>query len=462
MKEKPNVLILHCHDLGDHLGCYPGNSARTPNMNRLAEEGVLFEHYFAAAPTCSPSRASMLTGILPHRNGVIGLATKNHMFIKPGIPTLCQLFRQEGYATASFGVWHVSGNFHDYGIETGNQVYDCERAADDAIEYLKHLSSDRPFFLLVGSFEPHRNRIHYTERWSSMQDPDEIVVPAYLKDTPEVRNEMVRFYGDSSLMDASFGRILDHLDGSDLSEDTIVVFTSDHGIAMPLAKGTLYDPGLKIPLIVRWKDHIRAGRRCETLTSNVDLMPTLLEAIGAEDLIPADLDGQSLWPFISDDKIIGHEHIVCEQTWHDFYEPIRALRTPRYKLIRNFHPSIGLQVAADILYSDTSRVMRDVLRNHPRPEIELYDLWDDPAERKNLSGRPEVAGIEKKLRKTLEERLASTDDPILDGIVPAPVGYMEHFLADVTGPGGLPQPSEEENWLTLFWPIGATEHRCPQ
>jgi arylsulfatase A-like enzyme len=261
-------------------------------------------------------------------------------------------------------------------------------------------------------------------------------------------------------MDAAVGQVLDTLQGCGLAENTLVIFTSDHGIGMPLAKGTLYDPGLKIRLIVNWNGRVSGGQRCEALTSNADLLPTILEAIGERDRIPANLDGHSLWPFIEHGEKVGHGHIFAEQTWHDFYEPMRSIRTARYKLIRNLEPGTGLQIAADILYTPTVEAMRETLCNWPRPEIEPYDLEQDPWERNNLAGNPDSLKIERTLLSELNGWLSRTDDPILDGVVPAPIGYWEHFFAKSVGPGGLPQEPGREGWLTVRWPAVATEHRC--
>ena len=239
-----------------------------------------------------------------------------------------------------------------------------------------------------------------------------------------------------------------------------MVFTSDHGIGMPLAKGTLYDPGLKVPLIVRWTGRVPGGQRCDALSSNVDLLPTILEAIGERERIPVGLDGHSLWPFVERGEDVAHEHIFTEQTWHDFYEPMRAIRTKQYKLIRNFEPGAGLQIAADILYTPSVSVMREKLRDWPRPEIELYDLVQDPWERNNLAGNPDTLEIEKTLLSELDGWLSRTGDPILDGVVAAPGGYWEHFFAKAVGPGGLPQEPGREGWLTVKWPSIATQHRC--
>ncbi len=461
MTNKPNILLLHCHDIGDHLGCYPGNSAQTPNLDRLAGTGVVFDQYFSAAPTCSPSRGAMFTGLVPHRNGLIGLSNGDFMHLDPTTSTIGSVVRELGYATAIFGIWHVSRDFRDFGLETGNGMAECGPAASNAVEYLKNRRTDKPFFLMVSFLEPHRidNRV-FTDRWPERQKPAEIIVPPYLDDAPEVREEMSRFYGDSSLMDASVGKILDYLDLTGLTGDTLVIFTSDHGIAMPLAKGTLYDPGIKIPLIIRWPNHIESGLRCNALSSNVDLFPTLLDALGKRKMIPEDLDGHSLWPFIENGEDVAHEQVFSEQTWHDFYEPIRAIRTQHHKFIRNFQPGTGLQVAADILLSDTTKVMRETLCDHPRPEYELYDLEEDPLERTNLAGQKENAELENDLKGQLDDWLEASNDPILKGVVPAPSGYREYFLASPTGPGGLPAASGQEEGHTFRRPDGAAE--CPE
>ena len=462
---KANILLLSCHDLGDHLASYPGNSARTPSLARLAAEGMTFEQHFSAAPTCSPSRGAMLTGLMPHRNGLMALASGGHCEVNPNIPTLPQLLQDAGYTTACFGTWHISAEFWDRGIEVGDQDADCERVALNATRYLQRYlredaSKDKPFFLMVSFDKPHRP---FTDTWPDLQKPEAVCVPGYLADTPEVRAEMACFYGEVSRMDAAVGKILDTLWECGLNENTLVIFTSDHGIAMPLAKGTLYDPGIKIPLIVVWNGRARGRQRSSALTSNVDLLPTILDAIGERERIPQGLDGHSLWPCVErgEDAARGervtHQYIFAEQTWHDFYEPMRAIRSKHYKLIRNFEPGIGLQIAADILHSPTVNVMRETLRNWPRPEIEFYDLLQDPGERCNLAGNPETLDIERALTRELDDWLARTADPILRGGIPAPSGYWEHFWAKPVGPGGLPPEQGREVWAVVRRPT-ATLH----
>jgi arylsulfatase A-like enzyme len=314
---------------------------------------------------------------------------------------------------------------------------------------------------MVGFSKPH---LPWTETWPERPSPEDVIVPGYLPDDPRIREEISRFYGEVSRMDDAAGKVLAALSENDLDEDTLVIFTSDHGIGMPLAKGTLYDPGTKIPLILRWTGRMEGGRRYDGLTANVDLLPTILEAVGQKARIPENLDGHSLWPFIERGEDVAHPWIFTEQTWHDFYEPIRAVRNRRYKLIRNFAPvsgrAAGMQIAADILQTTAVDVMRETLRAWPRPELELYDLVQDPWERENLAGQPAVAEIQARLTRALDDWLSRTDDPILEGVVPAPPGYWEHFCAKQAGPGAIPPEKGREDLLTVRWPPGATQHRC--
>jgi arylsulfatase A-like enzyme len=235
---------------------------------------------------------------------------------------------------------------------------------------------------------------------------------------------MSLFYGEVNRTDESAGRLLDKLDDLAIRERTLFIFTTDHGIAMPYAKGTLYDPGLKIACILSWPGVLAASTTYEALSSNVDLLPTVMEAVGHPELIPTDIDGQSLWNGLAARTEIARDHLYAEMTWHDFYEPMRAIRTESHKLIRNFEPGTGLQLARDIMRSPIVAEMRASLLAHPHPEYEFYDLLDDPLERNNLAGQVEFRALETRMRADLNDWLESTSDPILAGRVPPPKQYF--------------------------------------
>ncbi len=428
----PNIVLIHCHDLGDFFGCYPGNSAITPALDTLASQGAVLDNHFASAPQCSPSRASMMTGLAPHRHGLMGLQNRGVWNMDSSVPTLATLLRDLGYQTASFGTWHISTDLKSHGIDEWDETAICEEATATTLNFLRDRDSASPLFLLVGFFEPHRE---YTDRWDDLQDASGLRIPPYLPDIPETREEMSRFYGDLSRLDRCVGQILACLDEDGIRDDTILIFTTDHGIAMPLAKGTLYDPGIRIGAILRCPGRIDAGSHFSQLTSNVDMLPTIMEAVGAGTRTPADLDGISFWGALTGGDGLKRDTVLAEMTWHDFYEPMRAIRTARHKLIHNFEVRDGLQVAADIRRSPIIPHMRWQLRDWKRPELELYDLESDPQERRNLAGDPSAADIEAGLNARLNQYLQSTDDPILAGPVDISDAYHDFI---VRAPAGLP------------------------
>ncbi len=426
---RPNILLVHCHDLGTYLGPYPGNCAITPQADRLAAEGVVLDRHFAAAPTCSPSRASMVTGLVPHRHGLMGLQNGAIWNMDESIPTIPGLLREAGYDTACFGVWHVNDRPYASGFDVFDPESRCETVATNLESYLRHRGNGRPFFAMAGFFEPHRD---FTDCWPDRPDPDRLSVPDYLPDIPESRLEMSNFYGDVARADQSLGAILDTLAACGLEESTLVMFTADHGIAMPLAKGTLYDRGSHIAGILRYPGQLPAGARYRELTSNLDLLPTFLEAAGGP-AVPAGLDGISFWSGIAGDRHRPRERVYCELTWHDFYEPMRSIRTGRHKLIRNFEVRPGLQLAGDIQQSPIVPYMRWQLRSHQRPEYELYDLAADPGEAENLAGEDDWQEVQAGLARQLQAHLAGTGDPILGGPVEPPQSYWEFVARSAAG-----------------------------
>ena len=423
-------MLVHCHDIGDLIGCYPGNSADTPRLDELAAQGVVLERHFAAAPQCSPSRASMMTGLFPHRNGLMGLQNNGAWDMGSEQVTISDLLRDLGYATASFGIWHISQDLEPFGVEVSDQdARSCESATDRALAFLDGRDPDRPFFLMAGYFEPHRP---WTDAWPNLQSPAAVTVPPYLPETEQSKAEMSLFYGEGSRTDESAGRIVDKLDELGIRDNTLMIFTTDHGIAMPYAKGTLYDPGLKIACILSWPGVIAAGTRYDALSSNVDLLPTIMEAADRLDLIPPDIDGLSLWAGLTNGAECDRDHVYAEMSWHDFYEPMRGIRTESHKLIRNFEPGTGLQLARDITSSPIVLEIRESLLSHPHPEYELYELGKDPLERNNLAGQADVRDLETRLKSDLNAWLRATADPILDGRIVPPRQYFPVMDTDWT------------------------------
>ncbi|MFS0726598.1 sulfatase [Paenibacillus sp. 1P07SE] len=429
---KKNILLMISHDTGRYLGCY-GKAVATPAIDRLAAEGVRFDNYFCPAPQCSPSRGSILSGLYPQNHGMIGLSHLGFS-INPEVTTLPMALGQAGYETALIGFSHETigepggtntTSAGKLGYETvlpvpGDRAKDV---AEQAVTFLQERAGqvsaeageeqERPFFASVGFFETHRE---FDEYEPLADPPHAIVPPPYLPDTPGVREELALLHGSAKALDAGVGRIIEALDQLGLGEDTLVIFTTDHGIAFPRAKGTLLDAGLETALLMRCPGMLPAGRVADELLCNVDLMPTLLEVAGAKG--PNGLDGVSFLPLLEQrDAAPPRDHMMAELSWHDQYHPMRAIRTDSFKYIRNFEEGPSVYLPLDIHRSLSGIEVREAYYKPNVPE-ELYDLQMDPLEQHNLAGDPQYQDILVQLREQVKTWMETCDDQLLQGRIP--------------------------------------------
>jgi N-sulfoglucosamine sulfohydrolase len=417
---RPNVVMIDCHDLGRHLGCYGHPTVPSDAIDAFAADGVLFEQAYATAPQCSPSRASLYTGRHAHSVGMLGLAHPPFDWrLHADVRHLAHYLADAGYDTAHVGVQHVIRDTPEHVRSLGFAQHaasheDAATTALAAVEYVR--SASAPYFLNVGFLEPHRDR---TGRFHDQPPFDDrgVEVPPYLPDTPEARQEMSEAQGAIAAMDAGFARLLAGIVARDDSDDTRIIFTTDHGLAMPRAKATMYDAGLGVALAMRWPaGGLGGGRRLDALVSHVDLVPTILEGLSLEP--PAALHGRSLWPLLRGEATAPNDAIFAEKTFHTAYEPQRAVRTARYKLIANLEADI-MNVPGDVLRSPiTAQMIDEIVRE--RPPLELYDLQDDPNERRNRIDDPTLAEVAARLAHELVSWMQRTDDPILRGPVASP------------------------------------------
>jgi N-sulfoglucosamine sulfohydrolase len=421
---RPNVLYLHSHDTGRYVQPY-GHPVPTPNIQRLADQGLLFRQAFAAAPTCSPSRAALLTGRWPHANGMLGLAHRGFALEDPR-QHLQHTLRDAGYWTAMVGEQHVSADPDDLGYD---RVVDADTShAHDVAPATVALLRDRPrqpFFLSVGFFETHRDYFEPT----SVRDALYSIPPSNLPDSPVTRRDMAAFKQSARALDHGVGAVLSALDEQDMADDTIVILTTDHGLPFPGGKSTLSDRGLGVMLIVRGPGGFHGGRVNDALVSQIDIFPTLCELIGIEP--PEHLQGRSLVPAVRGDVRDVNQAVYGELTYHAAYDPQRAIRTRRHKYVRRWGDR-DLPVLPNIDDSPS----KDLLLHHglaemPRAREELYDLLFDPNETHNLAESPDHANVLTMLRQGLETWMEETGDALLDGPVPAPDG------AEVNDPDGV-------------------------
>jgi arylsulfatase A-like enzyme len=380
-ERRDNVLVVHWHDLGRYLGVYGHPDVSSPRLDQFATEAILFTRAHATAPLCSPSRGSLFTGRYPQSNGLVGLAHHGWEY-RPDVRTLPHLLSETGWYTALFGMQHETS----YPSRLGFDEFDvsnsyCEYVVEHASRWLRD-PPKIPFLLTAGFFETHRPYPH--DRYEPA-DPDEVVVPDYLPETPEVRQDLADFYGSITVADAAVGQLLDVLHETGLDRSTWVVFMTDHGPALPRAKSTLYDAGTGIALMVRPPRRSQIQPQVyDELFSGVDLLPTLLELLGVD--IPSDVEGVSHARNLRTAEVNPvRTEVYTTKTYHDSFDPIRAVRTKEYSYIENYASRPLLDLPWDIAESAPGRTIAPLLLGQ-RPERELYNLIDDPTESHNLLG----------------------------------------------------------------------------
>ncbi|PQM46258.1 Arylsulfatase [Mycobacterium talmoniae] len=380
---RDNILLVHWHDLGRYLGVYGHPDVRSPRLDALAAEGILFTRAHATAPLCSPARGSLFTGRYPHSNGLVGLAHHGWEY-RPGVRTLPHILGESGWHSALFGMQHETSfparlGFDEFDVSNSY----CEYVVDRTQRWLRdHADTGRPFLLTAGFFETHRP--YPADRYRPA-DSAAVDVPDYLPDTDDVRQDLAEFYGSITTADAAVGELLDTLAETGLDATTWVVFVTDHGPAFPRAKSTLYDAGTGVALIIR--PPTRRGiapRVYDDLFSGVDLLPTLLDFLGVAK--PDEIEGISHADELAKAEpgtAPVRDHVYTAKTYHDSFDPIRAIRTKDYSYIENYARRPLLDLPWDIEESPSGQAVAPLVAS-PRPQRELYDLRTDPTESKNL------------------------------------------------------------------------------
>lgn len=427
--KRPNIVLITSHDIGRHLGCYGVNSVHSPNIDALAAEGLRFEHAFCTAPQCSPSRASLYTGRYPHANGVMGLCHDYFAWdLHDGERHLANYLAGAGWRTAVAGVSHETRDVNRIGFDRilAGPMENAHRLNEYVLPYLRAEARrgskyTEPFYLQIGYFEPHRTEDGFG---CSGDGEDCVFVPPFIVDNPSAREDFAQFQGAIRRLDEAVGAVTAALEATGLGDTTIVLFTADHGIPFPRAKCSLYDPGLEIALIVRWRAAGWKPGSISGMVSNVDVLPTLLGLL--ELPAPAEVQGKRVDPHAP-----GRTEIFGEMTYHSYADPQRCIRTERHKLIANFSAGASFMDPTQQWYRKTIPVCpaNPVFAHHP--PLELYDLETDPMETNNLAWDEESADIRRELGARLRTWMEDTGDPVLHGIPTPPM--HEYVLEALTG-----------------------------
>ena len=420
---RPNIVVFLADDHGFRDSeVYGAKDVRTPNMLRLAAAGMTFTHAFVASPSCAPSRAALLTGLMPARNG----AEANHSKPRPTIKKLPAYLKELGYEVAAFGKVSHYEHTKDYGFDHfAHDAFHEHEAIPGALKWLRKRTSDKPLCLFVGSNWPH---VPWPEE-PDVHPAGEVALPPTQVDTPETRRARSLYYSAVARMDAELGQVYDAARAR-LGTNTLFLHTSDHGAQFPFAKWNCYDAGIRTSLMVAWPGVVKAGTRTAALVSWVDILPTLVEAAGGTP--SANLDGRSFVEVLRGEKAAHRDRIFATHSADgnmNIY-PMRSLRTADWKFILNLHPGFKFTTHVDLAprnrqkpgywggywdsWTRAAKTNADaaalVKHYHHRPGEELYDLAADPDELNNLAGNPAHAGRVKQMRADLETWMREQGD----------------------------------------------------
>jgi arylsulfatase A-like enzyme len=441
----PNIIYIHSHDTGRYLQPY-GYAVPTPRIQRLAEQGVLFRQAFAAAPTCCPSRAALLTGQSAHESGMLGLVHRGFSLKDPQ-QHLANVLKRNGYSTHLCGIQHEAETATEIGYE--HSIPAESRAAKHvgpaAAAFLKS-KPQQPFFLAVGFHETHRYGWAFVKEQEPLGDPRYVRPPATIPDTPETRRDMADYIESARRLDGGVGIVLDALDSAGLTDNTLVISTTDHGVPFIGCKSSLTDHGTGVSLILRGPGGFAGGKVIDAMVSHLDVFPTIAELAGIER--PAWLTGQSLLPLVGGKVQSLHEELFAEITFHSAYDPQRSVRTARWKYIRRY----GDRTRPVLSNSDDGMskkfLLEHGLRDREWAGEQLYDLLFDPNEANNVAADPANAAVLAEMRQRLDAWMQRTNDPLLNGPVPAPPGALVSDPDDLSpndvrrrNPGARPIPT---------------------
>ncbi|MEX2577857.1 MAG: sulfatase [Verrucomicrobiales bacterium] len=436
----PNLVLIIADDMSwDDSAPYGHDSIMTPNLERLAAEGMTFHNAFVTTGSCSPSRASIITGRYPHQTD----AEELHWPVPEDQTTFVELLKEKGYWTAAAGKWHLGDKIRDrfdeirevdtsgFQLPSGDEGKEgkfketlegeARSGCGDWLSLLRDRPEDQPFFLWLAALDPHRP--YHSGIIDEPSRPEEIRVPPYHPDTPAVRGDYQLYYDEITRLDKHVGLVLDELEAEGVAENTLVLFISDNGRPFPRDKTTLYDSGIKTPWIAKWPAEVEPGTTCGRLVSTVDIAKTFLELGGVENP-GTTFEGVDFSPLLTNPEKPIRDYVYAEKNWHDFEDHARAVRNERYKYIRNYYEDLPQTPSADGLRSPTyvelvrldekgelTEAQRACFET-PRPEEEIYDTKLDPHELVNLADDERYSPLLRAMRAALTDWEKKTKDSV--------------------------------------------------
>ena len=467
-----NIILFITDDQSPDAGCYGNKSIKMPNLDNLASDATLFTNAFATTASCSASRSVILSGLHNHLNGQYGHQHNYHKFSSfQNIQSLPVILTKHGYRTFRIGKYHVAPE-PVYRFETtlqGNSRNAVQMAKQ--CEELINSKDTKPFFLYFATSDPHRgggadknskykpdlfgnksNKGSHNGVNEVFYDINDVEVPAFLPDTPTCRAELAQYYQSCSRIDQGLGELIKILKKAGKYDNTLLIFTSDHGIAMPGGKTTVYDPGLRVPFVVRNPYNSKKGIISSAMISHIDITPSILDFAGAYDskknkinegLVDYDeakkrapkenrgpnfknFHGRSWLSILDVKNPEGWDSIGASHTFHEIqmYYPMRVVRDRKFKLIWNIAYPLPFPFASDLWAAPTWQTQfkqgkdakygeRTVQKYIQRDEFEFFDIKNDPNETTNLSFNPKYDELLRAYKKKMKEMQKITNDPWL-------------------------------------------------
>jgi N-sulfoglucosamine sulfohydrolase len=409
---QPNFIIFIADDAAwNDCGPYGNNSIKTPNINKLAEDGLVFDNAFLTTSSCSPSRCSILTGRYPHSTG----AQELHMPLPADQLLFAGELQKAGYYTALAGKYHIGARRDEFNTIYGGTPSGCE----NWVKALQERPKDQPFFMWLAALDPHRK--YQPNTIAEPHNPDNVVVPPFLSDADSTRKDLALYYDEISRLDDYLGQVMAELKTQGVDENTLVIYMTDNGRPFPRCKTRLYDSGIKTPFIVRWPEKLQKGRT-DALISSIDIAPTFCELAGAN--ISETFQGISFAPVLNDYSSKTRDYIVGEHNWHDYQSHERAIRNHKYLYVRNAFPGFNASPPADAVGSLTYQEMIKMNKAgelnenqldcfvQPRVAEELFDVVNDPYHFKNLAGNPQYKEALAKMSGLLDNWIVEFGDEV--------------------------------------------------
>ncbi|MEM9936876.1 MAG: sulfatase [Bacteroidota bacterium] len=415
----PNVIIMIADDVSwDDIGCYGNSQVKTPNIDALAAEGLMFTNAYLTTSSCSPSRNSIMTGRYPHNTGAAELHTEPPIDFQ----AFPELLRKEGYFSLQAGKFHMGA----YAEGAFDVIYRKREETGDGGEklWLKGLQErpkDKPFFMWFAAYDAHR--VWGPNEFSGTHSPDSLKPPFYLAEGKETRKDLAQYYDEIHRFDHYVGEVAEELKRQEVFEQTLIIIMADNGRPFPHSKTRVNDRGLKTPFIISWPERItQKGQSCEALVSAIDIAPTILALADVE--IPENIQGVSFEHVLNSPEKAFRTHVFGEHNWHDYEAHERMVRNDRYMYILNSRPNAPQMGPADAVQSpshkelnqlrakgELSPIQADIFMV-PRPREELYDLETDPQQLVNVASVPSYEVALEEMRNILGEWMEETGDDV--------------------------------------------------